>query len=100
MDTIRRLKEEGLTTVVLTHETDLAGEIGDTISVMTAGRMSVPMPVADFLYSLEAATGAMIPEFILTVKKIEASGVKVPGRPHIVGDVARALATALGLEDD
>jgi energy-coupling factor transporter ATP-binding protein EcfA2 len=95
VDTLRRLKDEKLGTIVLTHESDLVGEIGDVVTVVAGKRVSGPVPAAEFLHSVGGPGEDMLPDFIRVLRYLNAAGVETPGRPRYVGDVARAITTAL-----
>jgi energy-coupling factor transport system ATP-binding protein len=90
------LKREGMTVVVLTHETDLIGEVGDTILSVAGGKVSPPLPAADFLYEDPGLEGPDVPEFIRLLHLMTAAGFKVPGRPYRLSDVGSAIKKALG----
>jgi energy-coupling factor transporter ATP-binding protein EcfA2 len=92
---IERLKAEGMTAVILTHESDLVGETGDTALAMAGGRISGPRPVADFLYDDPGRDGPHVPEFIRLLGLMEESGFRITGRPHRTEDVARAIVASI-----
>lgn len=93
VEVILRLKEEGMAAVILTHETDLIGEIGDTALSMAGGGISEPLPAADFVYDDPA--GPHIPEFLKLLRLMKERGFRIPGRPHRIDDVARAVVDAV-----
>jgi energy-coupling factor transporter ATP-binding protein EcfA2 len=95
---IANLKEEGLTTLVLTHETDITGELGDRVFLLLEGNLSARGQVTDFLYSDKESDHPMLPDYIRALKNIRAAGFDVPGRPRRPGDVAGALVRALGID--
>jgi len=92
---MERLKGEGLTTVILTHETDILGEVGDTVVTMEAGRVSGPRPAADFMYGAQGPGEVHLPEFMKMLRLMEAAGYRISGSPYRAEDVARALIEAL-----
>jgi energy-coupling factor transport system ATP-binding protein len=98
--TISNLKAEGLTTTILTHETDIVGEIGDTVSVAVGKTVSGPFEVTEFLHgkhSSEHDPGhELLPEYILVLRAVEHAGFPVPGRPSDVKDTARAAQAITG----
>jgi energy-coupling factor transport system ATP-binding protein len=89
------LKREGITVIVLTHETDLIGEVGDTMLSVAGTGVSAPQPAADFLYDDPRPGGADLPEFVRLLHLMAAGGFEVPGRPYRLGDVAAAINAAL-----
>jgi energy-coupling factor transport system ATP-binding protein len=94
--TILRLKAEGLTSLVLTHEADLVGEMGDTVSVMAGGSLSGPMPVDVFLGSgLD-----LVPDFVHIIQELQARGYAIDGRPAQAEAIASVVLRALGLQGD
>ena len=92
---IERLKTEGMTAVILTHETDLVGEVGDTALSMAEAKISEPRPVADFIYDDPGAAGAHVPEFIRLLQLMEVAGFCITGRPYRIEDVARAVVASI-----
>jgi energy-coupling factor transport system ATP-binding protein len=92
---IENLKQQGMTAVILTHETDLIGETGDTILSMEEGKISEPCPLAHFLYSEPGPNGSRVPEFIRVLQIMERKGLHIGGRPHRIDEVAQALIKAL-----
>jgi energy-coupling factor transport system ATP-binding protein len=92
---IERMKREGMTAVILTHETDLIGEIGDMALSMADGGISKPRPAADFVYSDEKAVGRHVPEFIRLLGLMKRSGFRISGKPYRIEDVARAVEDAV-----
>jgi energy-coupling factor transport system ATP-binding protein len=97
---IENLKERGVTSVILTHETDLLGEMGDTVLVMEGGEISRPRPVPDFLYPEPGPNGPNVPEFIRVVKIMSRRGIRIPGRPYRIKDVVGALIKAFSGQVD
>jgi energy-coupling factor transport system ATP-binding protein len=93
VETVARLKAEGLTTLILTHETDLMAETGDAITVVEDGRVAGPMSAGAFLGSCERT--ALIPAFADVVRKV-AAGMRAPGEiPRRPEDSARQVAGML-----
>lgn len=90
------LKREGVTTLVLTHEPDLAAEVGDTVSLLIGGLLeSGPVPTDEFFYQA-AARGSdvdfeYLPDTIRVLRGLRRSGVKVPGQPIREADIIEAL---------
>ena len=107
--TILRLKDEGVTTLVLTHEADLIAELGDAVSLMRDGCLEGPVPPEIFLSSSELPSPSesrastenlgctILPEFILTLHKLRSSGYAIEATPRCIEDVAEAVIRALGL---
>ena len=92
---IERLKAEGMTAVILTHETDLVGEVGDMVLSMAAGKISESRPVADFIYADPGPDGPHVPEFIRLLALMQKSGFHIAGRPYRIEDVARAIVASI-----
>jgi len=92
---IERLKAEGMTAVILTHETDLVGEVGDMVLAMAEAKISGPRPVKDFIYGDPGPDGPHVPEFIRLLRLMESSGFRITGRPHRIEDVARAVVASI-----
>jgi len=106
--TIIKLKGEGMTTLVLTHETDLVAEMGDTVTVMAGGRLEGPMPPEAFLNSGPGpGTGAseptrsdgpdLRPDFVLALEHLKRRGCPTGPVPRTVEETARALVQSLSL---
>ena len=92
--TILRLKDEGLTSLVLTHEADLVGEMGDTVSLVVKGGLRGPMPVDVFLGSgLD-----LVPDFVHIVKELTARGYAIEGAPAQAEAMASVIVKALGFQ--
>jgi energy-coupling factor transport system ATP-binding protein len=92
--TILRLKDEGLTSLVLTHEADLVGEVGDTVSLVVKGNLRGPMPVDVFLDSgLD-----LVPDFVHIVEELKARGYAVQASPARAEAIASAIVKALGFQ--
>jgi energy-coupling factor transporter ATP-binding protein EcfA2 len=92
---IDRMKTEGMTAVILTHEIDLLGEVGDMVISMAGGRISEPRPVEDFVYTGPPDDGRRAPEFIRLLDLMKRDGFRVSGRPYRIEDVARAVLDAV-----
>jgi energy-coupling factor transport system ATP-binding protein len=90
---IDRLKQDGMTTLILTHETDLLGEIGDTVLIIDAGRVIGPVPASEFVRADPGASH--LPEYMKLIHLLEARGCRIEGRPYRLEDVARALVDAV-----
>jgi energy-coupling factor transport system ATP-binding protein len=95
VEVIGRLKGDGMTAIVLTHETDLAGEIGDMVLAMGDGKILTCGPVADFVCADAAAGGVCVPEFMRIPGLLRQRGLEVPGRPRRAEDVAAAVVEAV-----
>jgi energy-coupling factor transporter ATP-binding protein EcfA2 len=110
-ETIARLTSEGLTTLILTHETDLVAEIGDTVSVLDRGCIVGPVSPEVFLNPgeacpdvspLEAASSpwaGLLPDFALAIHKVRAHGHLLPPLPRRIDDAVGLLAEALRSQD-
>lgn len=84
LDCLENLRNEGLTTLVMTHEPDLAAEIGDTVSLIVGGTLSAgPLSTADFFYSADRARDTVTPEYLpAAVRVLRAlKPSSFPGRP-------------------
>jgi energy-coupling factor transporter ATP-binding protein EcfA2 len=82
VETLRRLKADGLTTLVFTHESDLVGETGDTVTAVFQGRILAPAAPEAFLASAEMPD--LLPDYAAVLQKVKAlSGLPaaVPRRP-------------------
>jgi energy-coupling factor transporter ATP-binding protein EcfA2 len=83
VETLRGLRGEGLTTLVLTHESDLVGEIGDAVTVVADGGVSGPMPPEAFLASDDHP--GLVPGYASVVRTVMAAcgaPAAVPRRPE------------------
>jgi energy-coupling factor transport system ATP-binding protein len=94
---ILRLRDKQVSTVILTHETDVVAELGDTISVLVKGGLSGPLNAQEYLYS-DDLSDHLLPDFMVAVRRIQSAGFKMEGKPRRVADVAKGLIEALGLE--
>jgi energy-coupling factor transporter ATP-binding protein EcfA2 len=76
IEAIEALRDEGVTTLLLTHEPDLAAEIGDTVSLLIGGSLRAgPMPTADFFYAADAAAAAeYLPGTVRVLRTLDPSG--------------------------
>jgi energy-coupling factor transport system ATP-binding protein len=92
---VEKIKDQGMTSIILTHEADLVGEVGDVILSMRRGSLSAPRPAADFLYDDTVRDGPDVPDFIRLLHRMAAAGSPVSGRPYRLPDVARAIKSAL-----
>jgi len=88
VETISRLKSEGLTTLILTHEADLVAEIGDTVALFDQGVILGPMRPEEFLNSAPANTG-LLPDFVQAARKMQAGAQK--------GDIPRHIGEIIAL---
>jgi energy-coupling factor transporter ATP-binding protein EcfA2 len=95
VEAIGRMKVEGVTAVILTHETDLIGEIGDVALSMGGGMVSEPRPAVDFIYGGGRDEGHQVPEFIKMLGLMKRNGFSVAGRPYRIEDVVRAVVDAV-----
>jgi len=100
VNTILRLRDHGLTTLVLTHEADLVAEIGDTVSILAGGAMAGPMTPESFVASgpsadaLDQARHELLPDFASALHKISSPGHAIGTTPWLIEDVARAMIRA------
>lgn len=95
---INGLRGEGLTTIILTHESDLLAVTGDTVSVIADATLSQPAPVADFLTSSGAADRLMWPDHTAVLEEVRKRGIEVNLSPRGVEEVCAALLVSLGLD--
>ena len=96
IESLESLKEEGVTTVVLTHEPDLAAEVGDTVSLLKDGLLeSGPTPTAEFFYPAGSAAGEVdfeyLPDLVRVLRGLKRSGIRVDGRPVHEAEIAEAI---------
>jgi energy-coupling factor transporter ATP-binding protein EcfA2 len=94
--TIQGLKEDGVTTMILTHETDMVAEAGDTVSMVACRQVSGPVPVLEFLYSMENIGDDLLPDSVAILRNIQSAGFHISARPRRIEDVARVLVETLG----
>jgi energy-coupling factor transport system ATP-binding protein len=117
VDTIAKLKSEGVATLVLTHETDLMSEIGDRVAVLDRGRLtdevapehllsaSLAMP-ADHAFDPATGIGAapggegrapawLLPDYLVAAGILRAKGWPVATGSRSVEELAQSLARAL-----
>jgi energy-coupling factor transport system ATP-binding protein len=95
---IESLKAEGLTTLILTHESDLLAETGDTVSVITEGILSGPAPVDAFLRSDRPGNRLMWPECTALLDGLRSRGIEVQGCPRSVDGIRTEVFKALNLD--
>jgi energy-coupling factor transport system ATP-binding protein len=91
VDTVRGLKDEGLTTIILTHETDVSADLGDTVTVVVDRTAYGPCSVTGFLYGNRRTDQSLIPGFARTLHLLEAAGFEVPEKPRTVDGVAAVI---------
>lgn len=92
---VRKLKAEGLTAVILTHETDIVSEIGDRVLIAADRTVSEPQPVTEFLYPESDPSHDLLPGYVRVLRRIQSCGLPVRGKPRDVKHAARAIASAL-----
>jgi len=105
VETIQRLKGEGLTTVILTHEADLVSEIGDAVALFDrtdssdsgdrdgrgdSGTMVGPMPPEEFLNSSQAAPD-LLPDYVQAVRKIRGNIARAAALPRAIDEIVGLL---------
>jgi energy-coupling factor transport system ATP-binding protein len=95
IDTVGRLGDDGVTTVILTHETDLASEIGDSVAIARGRTVWKPMSVSEFLNPPAGSGREMLPDSATVVHNLRDAGLDIPDRPRTVADVAAAISRAL-----
>jgi energy-coupling factor transporter ATP-binding protein EcfA2 len=93
------LKGEGVTTLVMTHEPDLAAEIGDTVSLLIGGVLECgPVPTADFFYPAGAARKDIdlehLPDTVRVLRGLRRSGAALPGKPIREAGIIEAVFTS------
>jgi energy-coupling factor transport system ATP-binding protein len=96
IQTIHKLRDQGVSTVILTHETEVVAEIGDMVSTVIGGEVSGPLSAAEFLYSESEPSSILLPDFVVALRKIQSAGFRIDAKPRRVEDVARAVVAALG----
>jgi energy-coupling factor transport system ATP-binding protein len=94
--TIERLRSEGLATLVLTHESDLLGEIGDTVTVVARKKVSRPLPVGEFLSGTTGPDEDLVPDFIRVLSRINRAALRTASAPRRPEDVAAVIASIIG----
>jgi energy-coupling factor transport system ATP-binding protein len=97
--TVGRLKQEGMTTIVLTHEADLVGEIGDRISTVAGNAVSEPLSVEEFLYGDHVVDKTLVPGFARLISALKSKGLAIHGRPGCVESATETLIASLGIKD-
>lgn len=95
---INDLKEEGLTTIILTHEADLLADTGDTVSVISETALTGPVSVEAFLSSSALESRHMWPDHVALVGELGSRGIEVQGSLRSVGEILREVLKALGLD--
>jgi energy-coupling factor transporter ATP-binding protein EcfA2 len=93
--TVGKLKDEGLTTIMLTHESDIVNEIGDSVTIAAGQTFMGPFAVDDFLHPEGEPAHDLLPEYILAFREVKGAGLAVGGKPRTVRDTARAIGEAL-----
>jgi energy-coupling factor transporter ATP-binding protein EcfA2 len=96
IDCLETLKNEGVTSVVLTHEPDLPAEVGDTVTLIAGGTLrSGPLPVEEFFYSTDVAAGEAdlehLPDTVRVLRRLRHCGVHAPGRPTREPDIITTI---------
>lgn len=91
IDTVNALRAEGLTTIILTHETDAVGDLGDTVSIVRDRTVSGGESVTDFLYQDALHDDCLLPDFAKALPLLEDAGHKLPGMPRSVAGVAETI---------
>ena len=65
MESLKMLRLEGVTPIVLTHEPDLTAEFGDYVSLIVEGELRAgPVAVAEFFHSLDHIPEEYLPELV------------------------------------
>ncbi|MFH1312708.1 MAG: ABC transporter ATP-binding protein [Candidatus Eisenbacteria bacterium] len=95
IDAIKNLNDQGLTTIILTHETDIISEIGDTVTIAAEKTVTGPLGTDDFLHPEHEPDHDLLPEYILALRAIRGAGLPVRGKPRRVRDTATAIAESL-----
>jgi energy-coupling factor transporter ATP-binding protein EcfA2 len=95
ISTVARLKDEGLSSIILTHEADVVGEIGDTVSVAAEKTVRGPLDVAEFLDPESEPEHGLLPEYLQAFRSIRCAGLPLAGAPRSPEAAARAVADVL-----
>ena len=69
---IKSLNQDGMTLIIFTHEVDLAGEIGDTITPIEDGKIGSSYRPQDFLEKID--DGCLLPDHILVARNLVKRG--------------------------
>jgi energy-coupling factor transport system ATP-binding protein len=93
---IRNLSKEGLTSLILTHETDLLGDIGDTVSIMHGKTLISPVHADKFLDSGEPAGREMVPDYLRALGHLRARGLVGGSGLRQPAEIASAILAGLG----
>jgi energy-coupling factor transporter ATP-binding protein EcfA2 len=92
---VRNLKAEGLTSIILTHEADIIGEIGDTVTVAAGASVRGPLGVTEFLCGEGEPDRDLLPEYILTLRNLQRTGLAPAGAPRSAEAAAHTIADGL-----
>lgn len=107
VDTVTKLKSEGIATVILTHETDLMSELGDKVAVLDRGRLAGQVspesllgadPVGDREGAAggeDLARGWLIPDYLAAARILKERGWPVALGSRRIEDLAQSVAQAL-----
>jgi energy-coupling factor transport system ATP-binding protein len=90
VETLGRLRDEGMASLVLTHETDLLAECGDTVSFIHGGSLQGPVAPGEYLRDLEAVPPALRPDYLWAVTAGE-DGRRARNLPRTIPELARMI---------
>jgi len=94
VNTIDRLSREGMTILILTHETDMIGEIGDTVTTLENGQLSRCLKIRDFL-AQEPHDSWLVPDHISLLRRIASAGIEADHSAVRIDEVAKAIVSAV-----
>jgi energy-coupling factor transport system ATP-binding protein len=107
VDTVAKLKSEGIATVILTHETDLMSELGDKVAVFDRGRLAGQVSPERLLGADPAsggdgaaggngaAPGWLVPDYLVALRILKARGWSIAVDSRRIEDLAQSVARAL-----
>ena len=95
VETVSALRSEGIATVILTHETDVVGDLGDTVTVVRDGTVQGRGSAAEFLYQDMRLDDGLLPDFARALPLLAEAGHEFAGKPRSVAGVAEAISFLL-----
>jgi energy-coupling factor transporter ATP-binding protein EcfA2 len=91
VEAVLRLKAEGVTALVLTHEADLAADVGDIVWVVRHRSVYGPAPVERFVCDPGDAGEDLQPDHVAVMRMVASRMGCRPAIPVTVADVAEAI---------
>jgi energy-coupling factor transport system ATP-binding protein len=95
VEAIRGLKAQGVTVIILTHESDLVAEVGDVVWVVKGKSVSGPVPVAQFVLDPGTTGESLLPDYVRVMRRISGHAKGVVPVPVRVEDVADVIIRLL-----